>query len=206
MFMPRYKLTYFDMSASRGEECRLALHVAGVEFVDERLKRNEWLERAPGTPFGSLPVLEVEGKGVLSQSNAILCFVGRAHGLHPADPWEAARHEAILCAVEDLRDRIGWTMEMKDPDQKRRAREELASGRMQSWGANLEKQLSDGPFFAGERIQVVDIKLYVLMNWFVKGVLDHIPRDVYAGFSKMTRLFEAVKQHPRVVDWQSRHG
>jgi len=204
--MPRYKLTYFDLSASRGEECRLAFHVAGVDFADERLKRKEWAERAPSTPFGSLPVLEVEGKGQLAQSNAILCFIGRTHDLHPADPWEAARHEAILSAAEDLRGRLGITMEMKDPEQKRLAREELARGYMQTWGANVEKQLGDGPFMAGERIHVVDIKLYVLLTWFVKGVLDHIPRDVFAGFPRLMRLFEAVKQHPRVVDWQSRHA
>lgn len=204
--MPRYKLSYFDAPVSRGEECRLALHVAGVDFVDERLQRSAWAERKPTTPFGSMPVLEVEGKGELAQSNAILCFVGRAHGLHPADPWEAARHEAILSAVEELRHRISPTLFMKDPEEKRRAREELASGYMQAWGASVERQLGDGPFVAGERIQVADIKLYVVMGWFVKGALDHVPPDVLASYPRLTRLYEAVRQHPRVIDWQSRHS
>ena len=30
--MDKLKLTYFDFSGSRGEECRLAFAVAGVEF------------------------------------------------------------------------------------------------------------------------------------------------------------------------------
>ena len=34
---PKYKLTYFDVSASRGEECRMALYVAGVDFEDHRI-------------------------------------------------------------------------------------------------------------------------------------------------------------------------
>src|SRR5262245_55954367 len=99
----RYTLTYFDISASRGEECRLALHVAGVDFDDRRIKRDEWMALKPNTPFGSLPVLDVEGRGELAQSNAILGFIGRSHGLHPTDPFEAARHDAILAAVEELR-------------------------------------------------------------------------------------------------------
>ncbi len=203
--MPTYKLTYFNFSGSRGEECRLALHIAGVDFVDDRISNSTWAERKQSTPFGSLPVLEIEGKGALAQSNAILCFVGRAHGLHPADPWEAARHEAILSAVEDLRERVSVSGSIKDPDEKRRAREELARGYMQSWAANVEKQLGDGPFAAGERIHVADIKLYVLMSGYVKGTLDHIPRDVFAKYARMTRLFDSVKQHPRVADWQTRH-
>jgi glutathione S-transferase len=203
--MPAYKLTYFEASVSRGEECRLALHLAGVDFVDHRIKGPQWSDLKPRTPFGSLPVLEVEGKGQLGQSNAILCFVGRAHGLHPSDPWEAAQHEAILAAVEELRDRIGPTLTMKDPDEKRRAREELARGYMQAWGASVEKQLGDGPYVAGEHINVADIKLYVAGNWFAKGTLDHVPPDVFGKYPRLTRLVQAVKQHPRVADWQSRH-
>lgn len=32
-------LTYFDFDGSRGLECRLALHVAGVPFQDVRIGR-----------------------------------------------------------------------------------------------------------------------------------------------------------------------
>lgn len=198
-----YTLTYFDIPASRGEECRLALHVAGVEFDDHRIKRDEWMTLKPTTPFGSLPVLAIEGNGELAQVNAILGFIGRAHGLHPSDPFEAARHDAILSAAEELRGKIGPSLHTKDEAEKKRMREELASGWMQAWGASIERQIV-GPFLAGERIHVADIKLHVVLNWFAKGGLDHIPRDVFAAFPKLNRLYEAVKTHPRVADWTSR--
>jgi glutathione S-transferase len=198
--MPEYKLTSFNFSGSRGEECRLALHLAGVEFEDERISPASWRERKSTTPFGAMPVLEVAGKGTLAQSNAILRFVGQAHGLHPSDPWQAARHEAIMCAVEDLRAKIDPTMRMEDPVQKQRAREELATGWLQTWGANIEKQIA-GPFVAGERIHVVDLKLYVIVNWFARGTLDHIPADLFRGFPKLMRLYAAVKDHPKVAEW-----
>src|SRR5262245_57839426 len=101
--MSKPKLTYFDISASRGEECRLALHLARDDFLDNRVARDAWPGLKPTTPFGSLPMLEIEGQPPLAQSNAILALVGRRHGLHPEDAFEAARHEALMCHVEDLR-------------------------------------------------------------------------------------------------------
>src|SRR5271165_961321 len=101
--MSKPKLTYFDAPVSRGEECRLALHVAGVDFEDNRIRRDDWPSLKPKTPFGSLPTLEMPGHPVLAQSNAILVLVGRLHGLHPKEPFEAARHEAMMQHVEDLR-------------------------------------------------------------------------------------------------------
>ena len=83
--MTKPKLTYFDFSGSRGEECRLALHLAGVDFEDDRLPMKQWPELKASTPFGGLPVLEVEGKGRLGECNAILTYVGRDHGLQSSD-------------------------------------------------------------------------------------------------------------------------
>src|SRR5688572_23205471 len=107
--MSKPKLIYFDMPVSRGEECRLALHLAGVDFIDERIGRDAWPALKPTTPFGSLPVFELPGEPPLAQSNAILALIGRRHGLHPEDLIEAARHEALMCHVEDLRANVGPT-------------------------------------------------------------------------------------------------
>jgi prostaglandin-H2 D-isomerase / glutathione transferase len=203
--MARYKLTYFDIPSSRGEECRLALHCGGAAFEDDRLARGAWPEIKPTTPYGSVPVLEVEGKGKLAQSNAILRYLGSAHGLHPSDAFEAARHEAVMCAVEELRARIDPSMRTDDADAKKRMREELAAGYMQQWGAAVERQIGDGPFLAGAQLNVADIKLYVVVNWFQKGVLDHLPPDVLAGYPKLTRLVAAVREHPGVVGWYAKH-
>src|SRR4029077_6733078 len=96
------KLTYFDGAFSRGEECRLALHVAGVDFEDVRIKREDWPALKPDTPFGSLPVLEMPGCPPLAQSNAILLLIGCEYKLHPQASFEAARHVAMMCHVEDL--------------------------------------------------------------------------------------------------------
>lgn len=201
--MTRLRLTYFDSPTSRGEECRLALFLAGVDFEDRRIARNDWAALKPTTPFGSLPVLELPGKPAVSQSNAILAHIGRRHGLLPKDEWEALRIESLLSAVEDLRHAVTRTFGMSDPEALKRARAELVEGPIRTWALNMERQVV-GPFAAGETISVADIKLFVVIGWFKRGVLDHVPVDVLSPFPKLERLFQAVQSHPKIVEWYSR--
>jgi glutathione S-transferase len=200
--MPKMTLTYFDAPASRGEECRLALFVAGVPFTDERLSRLEWEKRRPSTPFGLLPVLTVEGHRPIAQSNAILRLVGSLNSLHPTDPWEAARHESLMGAIEDMRVRLGTTRHSKD-DERKTAREEFARGYLMDWAGQVQAQLGD-PFVGGPNLQVADLKLFVAMGALVKGTIDHIPTDVFKDFPKLGRHHEAVKAHPKIVEWYAR--
>jgi glutathione S-transferase len=200
--MSKPKLTYFDAPASRGEECRLALHVAGVEFEDVRLGPPEWAALKPRTPFGAMPLLEMPGHPVLAQSNAILVLVGRLHGLHPKDPFEAARHEAMMQHVEDLRAAVTPSLRMKDADERKKAREHLASTVLPEWAGQTEKQMTgDGPFFGGAAPHVVDFKLFVVARWLRSGVLDHIPATVLEPFPKLNRVHDAVRDHARVKAW-----
>ena len=197
-------LTYFDFPASRGEECRLALHLAGVPFTDERLKGPEWQQRKASAPFGALPILTVEGHPPLGQSNAILRLIGRQHGLLPADLWESARHEAIMESVEDLRHRMGPMSRIKDEAEKRRLREEAARDYLPQWAAQIERQLGGGPFVGGEKIGVADLKLFVVLGPYLKGSIDHVPVTVFDGAPKLLALHRAVQQHPGVVAWYAR--
>lgn len=196
-------LTYFDLARSRGEECRLALFIAGVDFEDRRIPSKEWGALKPKTPFGSMPLFEVPGKPVVSQSNAILGYIGRHYGLLPKDEWEGMRLESLLSACEDLRYAVNRTTGIKDAEELKRKRAELTEGPVLSWGANMERQIN-GPFASGNDLTVADIKIYMIVNWFRSGVLDHVPTDVFARFPKLEGVWENVKKHPKVVEWYSR--
>jgi glutathione S-transferase len=202
--MEKAKLIYFDAPMSRGEECRLALHVAGVPFEDVRIKREDWPALKPTTPFGSIPVLEMPGHAPLAQSNAILVLVGRQHGLHPKDDFEAARHEAMMGHVEDLRAAVTPSIRMVDEAQKKAARESLVAGYLPTWAGNAEKHLGDGPFFAGAKLSVVDLKLFMAVRWFAGGKVDHIPATIFAAFPKLTRVHDAVRDDARVKAWYAK--
>jgi glutathione S-transferase len=206
MSSSRPKLTYFDFAASRGEECRIALHVAGVDFEDVRLQREAWMALKPNTPFGSLPLFEMPGHAPLAQSNAILVLIGQLHGLHPSEPFEAARHLAIMEYCEELRGHVTPSLRITDPAEKKAAREKLAAEYLPTWAGFLQRQLGEGPFFGGAKLQVADVKIYMSMRWFKSGVLDHIPTDVFDRFERLGRLYDAVASHPRVAEWVGRQG
>jgi glutathione S-transferase len=199
--MSKPRLIYFDAPVSRGEECRLALHIAGVDFEDVRIRRDAWPALKPTTPFGGLPVYEIEGRPPLAQSNAILVYIGRRHDVHPKDDFEAARHEAMMVHVEDLRGAIGPTIHMADESEKKKAREALAASPLPAWAANAEKQCGEGPFFGGATLHVVDIKIFVAMRWVVSGTLDHIPPTIFSGCGRLMRIHDAVRDDARVRAW-----
>ena len=201
--MTRPKLIYFDAPVSRGEECRLALHLAGIDFEDVRIKPAAWPAIKAQTPYGALPVLELPGRPPLAHSNAILVMIGRLHGLHPTDDFEAARHEAMMQHVEDLRAVVGPTIRMSD-DEKKAAREAMVAGFLPAWARSAEKNIVGEPFFGGAKLNVVDLKVHMAVRWFIGGKVDHIPATIFAGYPKLVRVHDAVRDHAAVKSWYSK--
>ena len=201
--MTKPKLTYFDISASRGEECRIALFLAGIEFDDIRIKFPDWPALKPTTPYGSMPIFEIPGKPPIAHSNAILTLIGRRHGLHPTDDFEAARHEGMMIAVEEVRHNVGPTLRIQDPAEKKSKREDLAANYLPDWARHIERHI-EGPFFAGSKLHVVDLKLFMIVRWFATGTVDHIPATVFDAFPKLTNVYKAVGDHTAVKAWFAR--
>jgi glutathione S-transferase len=196
--MMKPRLTYFDSPASRGEECRLALHIAGVEFEDNRIKLQDWPALKPTTPYGTMPIFELPDRPPLAQSNAILVLIGRRHGLHPTDDFEAARHEAMMHYVEELRATVAPTLRITNPAERKAAREALASGTLPTWAGFAEKNVTREPFFGGADLHVADIKIYMAVRWFKSGMLDHVPATIFDPFPNLNRIHDAVRDHAGV--------
>jgi glutathione S-transferase len=201
--MNKPKLTYFDAPVSRGEECRLALHLAGIDFEDERINAAAWPAMKAQTPYGGLPVLELPGHAPLAHTNAILVLIGRRHNLHPTDDVEAARHEGMMQHVEDLRAVVGPTIRMADAE-KKAAREAIVAGFLPAWASYAEKNILGEPFFAGAKLHVVDLKLHMAVRWFIGGKVDHIPATIFAGHRKLMGVHDAVRDHAGVKSWYAK--
>ncbi len=134
--MPVYKLHYFNNPRQgRAELSRLILSQAGVEFQDIRFAHCEWPAIKPSkfrsvlsfrlfeveiyskfpfrwnataTPFGHVPILEVDGR-VLAQSNTIARYLAKKHGLAGQDEWEEALADMYADNIHDLLNGIQYT-------------------------------------------------------------------------------------------------
>lgn len=198
--MTKPTLTYFDLPGGRGEDCRIALHSLGIDWQDDRVKPKTWGERKSSTMFGKLPTFTANGREV-SGSNTILSLIGRQHDLHPKDPWEAARHESLMDAVEDIRAHLFPTTKVAD-HQKEARRTTYVEGPLQASLAQLEAQVK-GPLI-GDSFGVADLKLFVLLKFLRSGVYDHMPKTVFDGYPKLVAHFDAVSAHPAVTSWYAK--
>lgn len=203
--MSKITLSYFDLAASRGEECRLALILAGVDFVDDRISHKDWAARKEQMPFGAVPVLTVEGEGVLAQSNAILTYIGSKYGLRPTELFQAAHHDSVMEAVEEMRFKLWSTLRQGNTDEEKKAvRLELVAGPLTTWAAQIEAQIR-GPFVCGEQIQVADLKLWSICQWLVSGVIDFVPTNVLAPYNKLMSIHFKVAAEPKIAAFRTLH-
>ena len=199
MSMP--KVTYFDFAGSRGEEVRLALVIAGVAFDDNRIKSDDFARIKAELPFGSLPVLEMPGHGVFAETNAILRLIGRLHRLHPDDPWDGARHDAVLEACEELRQRVSATSRIADAAEKKAARQALAADYIPRWAKGIERLIGEGPFVGGAQPAVADIKVYMIEKALSGGTYDDVPTTVLDPFDRLKTVARGIASYPAVLAW-----
>jgi glutathione S-transferase len=198
--MPKLVLTYFDLDGSRGEVARLAMHLAGIAFVDKRIAGKDWPALRNSTPFQSLPVLEVDSQ-VIAQSNTINRYVGKLAGLYPKDDWNAARVDEVMDAVEDMIILIGNTFALEG-EAKKKAREALAAGSIPHFLRQFEARLKagGGEWFVESRLTVADLKCYLLVRWLKSGMLDHIPADLVDRHAPLLAAhLERVQNHPKIA-------
>jgi glutathione S-transferase len=127
-------------------------------------------------------------------------MIGRRHGLHPTDDFEAARQEGMMEHVEDLRGVVGPTIRMGDAE-KKAAREAIVANYLPAWARYAEKNIQGEPFFGGAKLQVVDLKLHMAVRWFIGGRVDHIPATIFDPYPKLMRVHDAVRDHEGVKTW-----
>ena len=175
--MADYKLTYFDFPGGRGEPIRIAFHAAGIEFDDHRISFEEFMQTRESMRFSCAPVLHADGVEV-TQSNAMLRFVGKHAGLYPEDPLQALYCDEAMDAVEDLLHQIVHTFGLEGKELES-AREKLKSGWLTIFIKGLSELLErgGGEYFADNRLTVADLKVFVQTRSLRSGTLDHIPSD-----------------------------
>ena len=198
--MTNHKLTYFDFDGGRAEPVRIALHHGGIEFEDERISFPEFLQMRGTTRFNSVPTMEIDGQ-VVTQTNAMLRYVGKKVGLYPEDDLQAFYCDEPMDAVEDMLHRVVATFGLEG-DELKAAREKLAEGWLTTFIKGLDELLArgGGEYFADNRLTVADLKVLVQTRWLASGTLDHVPTDIVEKLAPALAAHrDRVGEHPVVT-------
>ena len=187
--MSKLKLTYFDFNGGRAEPARLAMHIGGIPFEDNRFAAKDFSEIRKTTPLNQVPTLQVNDVQV-TQSDAITRYVGKQAGLYPADVFQALLCDEVMGVLEEVNVKIGATFGMTGEDLKN-ARDALVAGPLTRYLRWLQTQLADhgGEYFADNRLTIADLKALVILRWLSSGVLDHIPANLVETEAPKLRIY-----------------
>nr|QGA31149.1 glutathione transferase sigma 1 [Pardosa pseudoannulata] len=92
--MPQYKIIDYTFTTA-AELARAILEYAGVPYEDVRYDKDKAGDAEKASPFGTLPVLEVDGRAI-AQHQSICRYLARQHGLAGKDEIEFALCDLVM--------------------------------------------------------------------------------------------------------------
>ena len=197
--MPTYKLYYFN-AKGRAESIRFIFAQAGVQYEDIRLNQEQWAEFKPKTPYGQMPVLEVDGKMRLAGSGPIERFVAEQHELAGSNAFENADIASILDVIDDLGHKCIPYFFEKDEARKAELKKELEETHIPKYLGVLEKRAAannsaDGWIY-GSKVTYADFGVY-LMSGYVQVVVP----NVLDNYPALKKLYDSVEKLPNIAKW-----
>lgn len=205
------KLTYFDI-AGAGEKVRLALMLGKIPFEDDRVNFQRWGEVKPKTPFGQLPVMEVDGE-TYAQSGAMLQYAGKLAGLVPKDPKACLRVDEAIGLDEDLRGKIRpsvyLSMDASVSPRAKKAkiaemRKTLAEKDIPYYLSHFEKMLENKEYLTGSKPTVADAQFVVTARYLSGGILDGVPTTCLDAFPNVLAFKKRMETHPDLAAYFER--
>jgi len=220
----KIKVTYFDISATPGEKLRLALvlTVGKNGFEDDRVKFDKWpsVKESRKPKYGQMPIISIDGVDTY-QSGSALRYFGSTLGdgsLYPVDDTAACmKIEEMIGLADDLQGawvpslyigmRPGYLghgdLEGAAKDAKVKSmREEFLANAFPQKMAFIEAELkATGAFIAGPKMTIADCQLFCQLNYFTKGVADHIPKTCLDAYPAITAYLARVKAIPAIKEW-----
>lgn len=204
-----YRLIYFS-SAGRAEAIRMLLDISKLPWEDVTVDFGGYseLRDSKQLPWGLLPVLETPS-GMLSESCAILRYLGKQTGYYRSDIWVEAKIDECLDAISDMTHFLTATFYIDDLDEKIAARKNLVEpgGKISNCYDSLCKKLRNsktGWVADTEKPSIADIRLFSDCFGLVSGNYDGIDTTLLTGRDELlefhTRMCEIPGIHSRYKD------
>ena len=196
--MPSYKLYYFNQMG-RGELVRWIFVQAGLSYEDVRLTDEEWAEFKPKTPFGKIPVLEVDGK-LLAGSGPIARYLAEEHGLAGSNAFENAELAGLYDLIEDMQMKLILMFFEKDEKRQAEMKQDLQEKDIPEFLGILEKRITDNEspegWICGSKVTYVDMSVVL-----TTGILVMIDPNILEGYPAISKLKAEVESLPKIAKW-----
>jgi glutathione S-transferase len=177
-------ITVYGYSCSGNcHKLRLLLTQLGREFrwveIDSTVGQTRTAEYLAKNPNGKVPLIEAEDGRIMTESNAILCWLAEGTAFWAGDAWQRAQtlswmffeqysHEPYIAVARFIR---GWT----PVDSPRRADLPKLRERGHQALAVMEQHLKQYPWFSGEAYGIADIALFAYTEVADEGGFDLAP-------------------------------
>ncbi len=157
-----------------------------ITYID-RDKRPDWFLAI--SPHSKVPVLQIDGKEALFESNAIAEYLEEiaAPRLHPEDPIARARNRAWTDYVTTFASAISNTA-YSDSEQEFAARAAKISGPFSKLEEALAKRGNAGPYFNGNKMSLVDAAYAPFLQRYT--------------FMDRLRPLGVIEKHPLLAAWR----
>ncbi|MDB5864856.1 MAG: hypothetical protein JWO70_2662 [Betaproteobacteria bacterium] len=157
-----------------------------IEYID-RDNRPQWFLAV--SPHAKVPVLQIDGKEALFESNAIAEYLEEvaAPRLHPEDAIERARNRAWTDYVTTLASAVSTTA-YSDSEEEFTARAARIAEPFAKLDEALGKRGNAGPYFNGAKLSLVDAAYAPFLQRYT--------------FMDRLRPLGIIERHPRLKAWR----
>ena len=198
------KLVYFGIPG-RAEASRVALAISGLEWEDVQVNgvRFEIMKNSGELPWDMLPVLQTP-EGTIAESSAILRFAGKAAGLVPDDPYQAAKVDEFIDGMQSLSGLLDDTFRISDVEERILIRKRLffPDGRGTRNLAMLERKVSESAtgWAAGTKeMSIADLKLFSELFGLFSGNYDGLEASMIEDYPNLLNYHHKVANEPRIM-------
>jgi len=178
------------------QRAAIALNEEGVEFERKNIdlaNKPDWFLKL--SPLGKVPILVVDDETVLFESSVIAQYVNEITGgdLLSADTAEKYRQLAWMEFASEVIGSVGQLYNANGNGTFNRARSVL-----EDKFSRVEEALSDGPWFSGEDLSLVDAAFAPAFRYF--DLIDELTGiDFFESTPKVAAWRKALQQRPSVI-------
>uniref|UniRef100_A0A0B7A4V0 Glutathione transferase n=1 Tax=Arion vulgaris TaxID=1028688 RepID=A0A0B7A4V0_9EUPU len=197
----KIKLTYFDLDG-RAELTRLVLTLAGKAFEDIRISREEWPKLMPTTPFGQIPVVDIDGE-VFTQSFAIAQYFAREFNLYGKTNLDGLEIDQISQLTMDFYKELAKVFLEQDPVKKVEVAAKVEAEETPKYIDHFEKllQKNGGKHFVGDNYTLADLVAYDLVTGFFSPFLG----DCLGKAPLLKALIEKIGSNEGIRAYKEKH-